>query len=37
EEGEKFAETEVTEYSEGYSNGWIACVNLIHTKIRGDD
>lgn len=37
EEGEKFAETEVTEYSEGYSNGWIACINLILTKIKGSD
>ncbi len=37
EEGKKFAETKVTEYSEGYSNGWIACVNLILSKIKGDD
>ena len=36
EEKNKFAETEVTEYSEGYSNGWIKACEGILIKIKGE-
>jgi len=36
-EKNKFAETEITEYSEGYSSGWIKACEGILTKIKGEE
>lgn len=37
EEKNKFAETEVSEYSEGYSSGWIKACEGILIKIKGEE